>query len=559
MGLLARMESQSKRGYISEFLDLVLAPHLDLILKKRIKIITNAGGLDPIGLKRAIEEHLKERNLDNQMKVSAIYGDNIVSQQKSLLQDGAFENFDPLSGAGSKEAGIDQNSQLLSLNAYIGAEPITEALKQGAGIVVTGRCVDSALVVGPLAYEYGWQYTTKQHDLDLLASASLAGHIIECGAQATGGNFTDWRKSAFSPHGGWSNMGYPILDFKQGGTFTISKPEKTGGLVTCNSVCEQMLYEVLDPENYVLPDVVLDMSQVHLEQTAPGLVTVRGAKGKPPTPWLKCTAVEQKGYRISVDILVCGDEAESKAKTLGKAMIDRTNSIAVQRFQGKVSPIEPSDSAIMLTGNESSLGSSSKPERREIALRVAARHEKRQVLDILSKEAASFLTNSCPGICLLTSGRAKSSPCFVASSALVRRDRVTPKVQTTGQASALSVPLLTSGCKVVEAAPSRIQAIRGPPIPLDPNPTHIPLHAIAVGRSGDKGDTANIAIIARDPVYYKHILEQVTPEVIFSRFRHFITAGGTVTRFEVPGVSAVNFVLTRSLGGGGLSSLRLDR
>ncbi|PGH09900.1 hypothetical protein AJ80_07610 [Polytolypa hystricis UAMH7299] len=560
MGLLARFSAQSKKGYISEFLDLVLAPYLDLILKKRIKIVTNAGGLDPVGLKQAIEEHLQKRGLGNRLKVAAIYGDNILSDRESLQREGAFEKFDPLSGASTEEAGIEESGKLLSLNAYTGAEPITEALKQSADIVVTGRCVDSALVVGPLAYEYGWKYTAVQEDLDRLASASLAGHIIECGAQATGGNFTDWKKSACSPDGGWSNMGYPILTFNEDSTFSISKPERTGGVVTCNSVCEQMLYEVLDPENYVLPDVLIDMSQVRLEQTSLGVVTVRGAKGKPPTPWLKCTAVEQKGFRISVDILVCGEEAESKAKTLGRAIIDRTNALAAERFSGTMSPILPSDAAVMLIGNESSLGTSThRTERREIALRVAARHADRKVLDILSKEAASFLTNSCPGICLLTSGRAKASPNFVASSTLISRERVVPKVQTTGATWPKSVPLFTDGCRLVEPAPGLIQVSGGVSLPHGQGPTQVRLHDVAIGRSGDKGDTANIAIIARDSSYYQYILDQVTPEVIFSQFSHFIASGGTVTRFEVPGVSAVNFVLTRSLGGGGLSSLRLDR
>ena len=322
MGLLARFgrssgkSSKGQKGWVPEFLDLVVAPYLDLIIQKGVKIVTNAGGLDPVGLKEAIEEHLKSRGLEKRLRVAAVYGDDILPRREELQKMGSFEGFDPLSGAGVKETGIEQSGRLLSLNAYMGAEPITEALQQGAQIVVTGRCVDSALVLGPLAFELDWKYATDQKSLDRLASASLAGHVIECGAQATGGNFTDWRLSATSPTGGWSNMGYPVLGFNADGSFTISKTAGTGGVVTKNSVCEQMLYEVLDPENYVLPDVVVDMSNVRLQQAAPGLVHVRGAKGKPPTPWLKCTAVEQRGFRISVDLLVRGHEAVSKAEFL---------------------------------------------------------------------------------------------------------------------------------------------------------------------------------------------------------------------------------------------------
>src|SRR5271169_5520731 len=189
-----------------------------------------------------------------------------------------------------------EQDNLISLNAYIGAQPIVHALNSGAQIIVTGRVVDSALVLAPLAYSYNWDLSPTSPDLDLIASASLAGHIIECGAQCTGGNFTDWRDGAFSGHGGWSNMGYPIVEFNADGTFVVTKPEKTGGIVSKLSVAEQMLYEVLDPANYLLPDVNLDLSQVTLEEVGIDRVRVSRAKGRPPTPWLKCTAIKQDGY-----------------------------------------------------------------------------------------------------------------------------------------------------------------------------------------------------------------------------------------------------------------------
>lgn len=563
MGLLARSSRSAKgsssKGYISEFLDLVLAPHLDLILKKGVKIVTNAGGLDPNGLKTAIEEHIKSRGLEHAFKVAAVFGDDLAPHIDELYEKRALQGFDPLNGSGPEEPCSERGANLLSLNAYLGGQPITESLKKGANIVVTGRCVDSALVLGPLAYEFGWDYGFNSESLDRLASASLAGHIIECGAQATGGNYTDWKSSAFSPHGGWSNMGYPILTFSEDNSFTISKPDNTGGVVNRFSVCEQMLYEVLDTGNYLLPDVVLDMRNVAIQEIRPGLVQVSGAKGKPPTPWLKCTEVEEKGFRISVDILVCGEEAESKAEMLGRAILDRTNAVAAKRFKGKLPPISKPNSEIILIGAERSVDPSQRDrERREIVLRVAATHQNRAVLDILGKEVASFLTNSCPGICLLTSGRPKSSPNFAASSILVRREAVLPKVALGGIADLISVPLVTLGCR--EAPPSRVDSPNSKPITLPKGALlRTNLHAVAVGRSGDKGDSANVAIIARDPSFYPYILEQVTQEVVSLAFRHLISEGGSVTRFEIPGVYAVNFVLTKALGGGGLSSLRLDR
>ncbi|KAM6530072.1 hypothetical protein FALCPG4_008197 [Fusarium falciforme] len=572
MGLLARsarsnQSSQKKRpaaGFISEFADLALLPNLDAILEKGIKLVTNAGGLDPVGLKEYIESKLAERSLSHKLKVAAVHGDDIISQKETLLEKGRFHHFEPVAGsADTREDGINTATGYLSLNAYLGAQPIAVALEQGADIVITGRCVDSALVLGPLACEFGWSFGTSPDDLDRLASASLAGHIIECGAQVTGGNYTDWEQSAFSPHGGWSNMGYPILTFFPDNSFTISKPPRTGGVVSTRSVCEQMLYEVLDAENYILPDLILDLSRVTISQDSPDSVLVRGARGKPPTPWLKCTAVRQKGYRISVDMLVSGEQAERKAKTLGRAIVERTNALAAANH---ADPISNDDHEIIVIGAEHHLGPrGNSGDRREVVLRVAARHEKRSVLDIMGKEAASFLTNSAPGICMLTSGRPKTSPNFVGSSALVRRDSLHPVVFVGSQRSPINVPFTLDGC--LSGKPSASLDSETAVSGVAPSPTQPPrgltwrakLHDVATGRSGDKGDSANVAIIARDAAFYEHILQQVTPQVVFSALQHLIAPGGTVTRFAVPGVHAVNFVITKALGGGGLSSLRLDR
>ncbi|KAJ4193169.1 hypothetical protein NW767_010458 [Fusarium falciforme] len=572
MGLLARsarsnQSSQKKRpaaGFISEFADLALLPNLDAILEKGIKLVTNAGGLDPVGLKEYIESKLAERGLSCKLKVAAVHGDDIISQKETLLEEGRFHHFEPVAGsADTREEGINAATGYLSLNAYLGAQPIAIALEQGADIVITGRCVDSALVLGPLAHEFGWNFGTSPDDLDRLASASLAGHVIECGAQATGGNYTDWEQSAFSPHGGWSNMGYPILTFFPDNSFTISKPPRTGGVVSTRSVCEQMLYEVLDTENYILPDVILDLSRVTISQDSPDSVLVRGARGKPPTPWLKCTAVRQKGYRISVDMLVSGEQAERKAKTLGRVIVERTNAIAAANH---ADPISNDDHEIIVIGAEHHLGPrGNSGDRREVVLRVAARHEKRSVLDIMGKEAASFLTNSAPGICMLTSGRPKTSPNFVGSSALVRRDSLHPVVFVGSQRSPINVPFTLDGC--LSGKPSASLDSETAVSGVAPSPTQPPqgltwrakLHEVATGRSGDKGDSANVAIITRDAAFYEHILQQVTPQVVFSALQHLIAPGGTVTRFAVPGVHAVNFVITKALGGGGLSSLRLDR
>ncbi|KAH7120484.1 hypothetical protein EDB81DRAFT_231807 [Dactylonectria macrodidyma] len=574
MGLLARASragakpASAKRppGYIAEFATLVLEPLLPQILEKRIKVITNAGGLDPVGLKELIEKLAARKGMAGVVKVAAVYGDDILEQKNELLKSKALTPFNPLNADGADEPMFGGTDQMLSLNAYIGAEAITKALASGANIIVTGRCVDSALVLAPLAHEFSWDFARldDQPTLDRLASASLAGHILECGAQATGGNFTDWQLSAGSSHGGWSNMGYPIATFQEDGTFTISKPANTGGLVTRHTVGEQMLYEVLDPENYILPDVVVDLSKVTLEQVDIDKVTVAGVRGKPPTEWLKCTAVRQTGYRIAADLVLFGADAESKAAALGKAIVQRAKNVAKieLRSAGKPDDLQGFESKVITIGAEHSFPPRvTKAEVREVVVRVVAKHTSRHVLDVLSREATSFGTSSAPGITMLGSGRAKVSPNFLASSTLVHRTSVVPKLSI-GK-SVLEVPFATKGCKPVVPSTSAItfNYIASKARHENPDDTagRLRLLDVAVGRSGDKGDNANIAFIARTPATYPYLRDQVTPEVIASTLGHFLQPGSVVTRYDVPGVLAINFVVTKCLGGGGLDSLSLDR
>ncbi|CAG8711382.1 2225_t:CDS:1, partial [Scutellospora calospora] len=207
------LKGASKNGYISEFITYVLRPLLSDIIKHNIKIITNAGGLDPLACKLAIDSLIKDLNIEEgKVTVAAVTGDDILDQANDISgkKKGEIIEFTHIQG-NSEDAEYfpSDEKEVISLNAYLGAIPIVKALESGANIVVTGRCVDSALVLGPLIHEFMWD---PHSDWDLLASGSLAGHIIECGCQATGGNFTDWEQSAFSPSGGWYNMGYPIIE-----------------------------------------------------------------------------------------------------------------------------------------------------------------------------------------------------------------------------------------------------------------------------------------------------------------------------------------------------------
>lgn len=297
---------------------MVLRHILPDVARNGTKIVTNAGALDPIACKQAVEDLLRKMNIQG-IKVAAVVGDDVLKDNDDNIES-LNKDLTPFSPISSIDHNLDadrlpeRNQPVVSLNAYLGARGIAAALAAGAHIVVTGRVVDSALVVGPLMYEYGWQYQPGNDYYDLLAAASLAGHIIECGCHATGGNFTDWQLAAASSHGGYANMGYPVVEFEPNGDFTVTKPEKTGGLVTTATVAEQILYEILDPALYLLPDVILDMRQVRLSQVGHNRVLVQGAKGKKPTPWLKCCGIFMDGWKLSGELVIGGMDAKRKVK-----------------------------------------------------------------------------------------------------------------------------------------------------------------------------------------------------------------------------------------------------
>ncbi|RKP25160.1 hypothetical protein SYNPS1DRAFT_22836 [Syncephalis pseudoplumigaleata] len=318
MGILARKREQAAArsaksaasrggggggGYVEEVITFVIQRLLPLCIEHGTTIITNAGGLDPMACKAAIEAAIEAMDIASPPKVAASAGDKGEDVLPQQLPDSA---------------------RVLSLNAYTGAWPIVEALRGGAQIIVTGRAADSALVLAPLAYEFDWRPTG---DWDRLAAGSLAGHIIECGCQATGGNFTDWRLSAQSGHGGWANMGYPIVECRADGSFVVTKPPRTGGVVSVGSVGEQMVYEVLDPGAYLLPDVVVDLRLVTLQQQGPDRVAVRGVRGRPPTPWIKVSGVHVDGYKMSGELVIGGLDAREKALAVGDAILRRTRVI----------------------------------------------------------------------------------------------------------------------------------------------------------------------------------------------------------------------------------------
>ncbi|MEM7423061.1 MAG: acyclic terpene utilization AtuA family protein, partial [Pseudomonadota bacterium] len=301
MSILVRMKQRDPQsGYARDFVTLVMAPLLKEIHARKIRVVVNAGGINVAACASALAT--VARQADVPIGIASVTGDDVMPLIDQLRAEEIREMF---SGAALPET-------VISANAYLGAFPIAAALDRGADVVITGRCADSALTLGPLVHEFRWGAA----ELDRLAAGSLAGHILECGAQATGGNFTDWSDVA----DGWDNVGYPIAVCRADGTFDITKPPGTGGRVSRLSVGEQILYETGDPRAYVLPDVVCDFSETTLEEMSGEVVRVSGVRGRPPTDSYKVSATYCDGWRATALTGITGFDAPAKAQAYGAAL-----------------------------------------------------------------------------------------------------------------------------------------------------------------------------------------------------------------------------------------------
>ncbi|HSO46309.1 MAG TPA: acyclic terpene utilization AtuA family protein [Rhizobiaceae bacterium] len=530
MTILARMRAQNPDlGYATDFVSLVMKPLAQEIAARKIKVVTNAGGVNPQACRRALEAALAEAGVN--LKVAVITGDDLSAMAAKFRHDGVREMF---SGAPLPE-------KLASVNAYLGAFPIAAALSAGADIVITGRCVDSALALGPLIHEFGW----TGNDTDLLAAGSLAGHVLECGAQATGGIFTDWHLVAK----GWDNMGFPIAECARDGTFHLTKPKGTGGLVSPATVAEQIVYEVGDPAFYILPDVVCDWSQVQVEAAGKDRVKVSGARGLPPTPSYKVSATYSDGFRSSVTMMIAGREAAAKAKAVGEAILKRSRRLMRAAGFGDFT-----ETSVEVLGAEASYGASSRAGKtREVILKVAVKHASRDALAIFAREIYPAATSMAQGLTGFAGGRPEPTPVIRLFSFLVPKSEVAVTVLVDGDGIPLPADCAQAG---KPARRHMARSVSRPKTGRVGETVRVPLVAIAHGRSGDKGDIANIGVLARKPEFTSVLHETLTAVAVKRYFAHF--ARGKVERFDWPGLNGFNFLLHEGLGGGGIASLRHD-
>ena len=379
MSLLAAAKLKNPAlGYATDFVEHVLNPLLKPIAKKGIKVISNAGGVNPVACRDALQALIEKQGLD--LNVAVVMGDDLMPSISDVKSAGVTE----------METGAVLPDEVVSVNAYLGASGIQQALAQGADIVITGRVADSAVVLGALVHEYGWDWT----DYDKLSQGSLAGHVIECGAQCTGGNFTDWREVAASENGGFSNMGFPIVECLADGSFVVTKPEGTGGLVSTATVGEQIVYEIGDPANYFLPDVICDWTQVELSLEGDNRVLVSKAKGREPSNTYKVSATYRDGFRCVVTFMMGGRDAKDKAEAVANAIIAKTERV----FKMKGAP-GYTQKNIEVLGTETTYGSkATTQDSREVIVKIAVSHVARQALQFFATEIAQAATGMAPGL-----------------------------------------------------------------------------------------------------------------------------------------------------------------
>ena len=309
MSILQRQRKQNPDlGYATDFVT-QLDECLPLIVKKGTRIVSSAGGINPIGLGRRIVQMAQQKGLD--IKVGVVYGDDIVDQLYELSAAGErFINME------TGEDFFDVRSRITSANIYLGAEPVVKALEAGCQIVVTGRVTDTGITLAPMIHEFGW----AMDDWDTMASGIVAAHLIECGCQVSGGNISDWQDI-----GSFHNIGYPIIEMERSGEFVVTKHPRTGGLVSEKTVKEQLVYEMGDPSNYISPDGVARFDTIQLKQVGKDKVKVWGIQGKPEPDFLKVSMSYDDGWKASGEVLVSGPDTHRKAEAIADIFWKKLN------------------------------------------------------------------------------------------------------------------------------------------------------------------------------------------------------------------------------------------
>jgi hypothetical protein len=528
MSIMAKAKTRDPEvGYATDFVTVAMHSVLREIVKCGIRVVTNAGGVNPEACSEALRALAKEQGVS--LSIAVVTGDDLMPEMEKLRAAGVVEMF----------SGAPMPDRLLSANAYLGAFPIAAALERGADVVITGRCVDSALALGPLIHEFKWTVD----DFDRLSAGSLVGHLIECGTQATGGIHTDWQMVP-----AWDDMGFPIAEVDEDGTFVLTKPIESGGIVTPGVAAEQLVYEIGDPSNYIMPDVTCDWTRVTMTQSGADRVRIGGARGKPAPEAYKVSTTYADGFRCSGGFTVVGMQAAAKARRAADTIIARTRRLLRESNLGDFSGVE-----VELLGADSLYGPRGRPdEAREVVLRLTVSHQDRAALAIFAREIAPMGTGGAPGSTGFAAGRPKPQEIARLFSFLLPKGKAPNCEILLDGAASVYIPTRSTGAAVIidKEVPQIADA------PLVGDEMEVPLKRIAWARSGDKGDICNIGVIARSDALAGVLAREISAERMREWFAHLVE--GDAARYALPGIGAFNFVLAAALGGGGMASLRND-
>ncbi len=527
MSILQKQRSRNpKLGYAVDFLEQA-RQGLALVARDGVRVITNAGGINPSGCAREVARIAREQKLD--LAIGIVEGDDLINRLDDLLAQGV-----DLANMETGESLHSIRDQVVSANAYLGAAPVVAALEEGCRVVITGRVTDTGIAAAPPIFEYGWQWD----DWNSLAAAVVAGHILECGAQSTGGNFTDWQEIP-----SFLNMGYPIAEFQSDGRFTVTKHPASGGLVNRRTVGAQLIYEMGDPRHYITPDVVADFTSIRLAESGPNRVAVSGVEGRPRTDSLKVSIAYRNGYKAHGTMIVSRPEAVDKCRTMAEVFWRRLG-------------IEFEETSTELVGYDSChrhLSPSADPA--EILLRLGVRDPDADKVAEFAKLFTSLILNTVPGVAIV-GARPRVQDVIAYWPCLIPASQVEPRVTVLDSSRSLAVPWLPPPAEQTRtSSPPDGSAGRHPTVSARET-RKAPLSSLCFGRSGDKGDTCNIGIVARSREAYSWIEKELSASRVKEYFGDLCR--GEVERFEVPNLLALNFLLHESLGGGGTLSLRID-
>jgi hypothetical protein len=411
MSILAlQKQRDAEAGFATDFLDVLQRLVPTLKAQPGLKIVTNAGGMHPAACAARAQAILLEAGLPDRA-VAVVSGDDLMPGLDALLAEGyALANLD----TGAPLTAVRE--RVVSANAYLGARPIVDALRLGAAVVVTGRVADASLTLGPAVHELNWSWD----DWDRLGAGTVAGHLIECGAQATGGLWCNWQEAP-----DLANVGYPIAEIEADGRFRLTKPPGSGGAVNCETTAEQLLYEVGDPAAYLTPDVTADFTSVTLAATGRDVVEVRGARGKPATDTYKVSIAYRDGFTASGTLVVAGPDTERKGRLCGEMILERLRSAGVELQHSNV---ECLGAGACVPGVISAVAPPP-----EVALRVTVRDDRRSAVERFTKEFAPLVTSGPPGVTGYTTGRPSVREVFAYWPALIAKSAVTPQVRVIGR------------------------------------------------------------------------------------------------------------------------------